>query len=562
MKILSLHCDYIKFKPLKVALKNPEQLSKEREKQLKVLEPLVILTAVEKVDEGNPLVVTELIKQITDIADQVKAKNIVLYPYAHLSNSLAKPDYAMLVLEAADKELTKKKYKVARAPFGYYKEFELKCKGHPLSELSREIKFEGNIEDLKIDHKQLLREVTKAKLDTSKLKDNDHRILGQQMDLFSFNDVAPGQPFWHNNGSLIFNKLIEFIRDLLNKYDYQEIRTPFVFDSKLYKVSGHWEHYKNNMFLSEYEKRDFGLKPMNCPGAMLVYKADKKSYKDLPIRLSEFGLVHRQELSGVLAGLFRVISITQDDAHIFCTDKQIGKEIENMLKMIKIIYKDTFNFEYSLELSTRPEKFMGDIKDWDFAEKELENALKKSKAEFKINKGDGAFYGPKIDLHIKDSLGRSWQCGTIQLDMQMPQRFQLSYTDKDNKDKTPIVLHRALLGSLERFIGILLEHTNGRLPLWLAPKQIRIINFTDKNNKAVEKLEKELKELGFRVDTDLKQEPIQGKIKEAELSKIHYIIVIGDKEEKSKSLAVRNKGKVKNIKTKDFIKQIQAEVGR
>jgi len=279
----------------------------------------------------------------------------------------------------------------------------------------------------------------------------------------------------------------------------------------------------------------------------------------LPLRVAELGEVHRQELSGVLGGLFRVIQFTQDDAHIYCTEKQLEQEIINIINLIDKFYR-IFGFEYHLELSTRPEKRIGDDKLWDKAEKTLEDVLKNKKIKYKLNKGDGAFYGPKIDFHIKDSLGRTWQCATIQLDFAMPERFDLTYKNEKNEIQRPVMLHRTVYGSLERFVGVLLEHTNGRLPLWLSPVQCRVINFTDKNNKACEKLYNELKELGFRVDIDLKSEPISGKIKQAEMEKIPYIIVIGDKEEKSKSLAVRSKGKVTQIKTPVFIKQIQKEI--
>ncbi len=318
------------------------------------------------------------------------------------------------------------------------------------------------------------------------------------------------------------------------------------------------------MFLTEYESRAFAVKPMNCPGAMLVYKTETRSYKELPLRLAELGTVHRHELSGVLSGLFRLVRFTQDDAHIFCTEEQIESEIKNILELIRIIYKDTFNFEYHVELSTRPEKFMGEKKSWDYAEKALESALKKEKIKYKINKGDGAFYGPKIDFHIKDSLGRSWQCATIQLDMQMPARFEIYYVDKDNKQKTPIVLHRVIFGSIDRFIGILLEHLSGALPLWLSPIQVRVINFTDRNVSSSEKilvaLKKEIPNL--RIDSDFRNTTVSDKVRDAEIQKINYIIVIGDKEEKSNTLAVRKRGEKPKfgIKLDDLIKELKEKI--
>jgi threonyl-tRNA synthetase len=564
MKILSLHCDYIKFKPLKKALKNPEELSEERKKEIEVKEPLVILTAVEKSDSMDS--VKELVRNIEEISAQVNDKKIVLYPYAHLSSNLGNPELAMKILEEAEKELKKKKFEVVRAPFGYYKEFELKVKGHPLSELSREIKLLGKETDFeeKYDPKQLLREISKSKLDTSKLKDNDHRIIGNEMDLFSFSEVAPGMVFWHNNGLIIRNELINYWRELHRNSGYQEISTPQIMDKKLWQISGHWEKYKDNNFTTEYEKRKFLVKPMNCPGGMLVYKNRPKSYKDLPLRVGEMGVVHRVELSGVLAGLFRVIQFTQDDAHIFCTDEQIEKEIFAIMELIDILYKK-FKLEFDhIELSTRPEKRIGTNEMWDKAERLLEDSLKKKKMKYKINKGDGAFYGPKIDFHVKDSLGRTWQLSTIQLDFSMPERFELEYVDSDNTRKRPVMLHTVSYGSLERFIGIYLEHTNGRLPTWLAPMQVRIISFTDRNEKYAKKIVEEIGKRipNIRLDADFRQTTVPAKVKEAEIMRIPYIIVIGDKEEKDNSIAIREKGnsKIRSSKLDSFIEELSKEI--
>jgi len=549
MKILTLHCDHIKWKPIKKAIKEPEDIVDKNEKEAK--ECLVVFTAVEKGDNDDTI--SEMLQSVKKTASDVKTKSIVIYPYAHLSSNLADPNTALEYLRIAEDTLKKMNYTVSRAPFGYYKSFELKVKGHPLSELSKSF---SRIEEIKAvpesikkhesendDPSSILKEISRHQLDTSKLKENDHRILAQKLDLFSFSDSSPGSVFWHKNGQAIFNELIKFSREIHNE-DYQEISTPQILDSRLWKISGHWNHYKDNMFIAEYESKSFGVKPMNCPGMMLIYKTKTRSYRDLPLRLFEFGTVHRKELSGVLSGLFRVVRFTQDDAHIFSQKENIGEEISKILNLIHKVYKETFNFEYSLELSTRPEKFMGEITDWDYAESELEKSLRKSKAKFKINKGDGAFYGPKIDVHIKDSLGRSWQCATIQLDMQMPKRFEINYIGKDNKLHTPIVIHRAIFGSIERFIGILLEHLNGNMPLWLSPIQARIISFTDRNEKAAEKALRDIKgEIpNIRIDSDLRNTTVNDKVRDAELMKIPYIIVIGDKEEQNKTLAVRERG--------------------
>jgi threonyl-tRNA synthetase len=559
MKILSLHVDYIKFKPIKKALKEPEKISEKNKKGKEVKEALVIFTAVERDDENAK----ELVENIEDIAKQVKANTIVLYPYAHLSSDLAPPEPAIEILKEAEK-LLKKQFKVVRAPFGYYKEFELKCKGHPLAELSREI-VAGKEKTKKIgeayDYKQLLREISKTKLDREKLKENDHRILGQKMDLFSFNETAPGAVFWHHNGLIIYNELIGFWREEHEKAKYQEISTPMILDKRLWQISGHWEKYRENIFLTEYEKRIFAVKPMNCPGGILIYKQKPKSYKELPLRVAELGIVHRQELSGVLGGLFRAIKFTQDDAHIYCTEKQLEKEITGVISMTDKFYKK-FKFPYHIELSTKPKKRIGTDEQWNKAENILKKVLKKKKIKYKLNKGEGAFYGPKIDFHIKDSLGRTWQLATIQLDFAMPERFDLTYTDENNKKKRPVMIHRAIYGSLERFIGILLEHTSGNLPTWLAPIQVRVLSFTEKNKKAAKKIAEKLKKESIRVDIDLEDETVSNKVREAEIMHIPYIIVIGNKEEKSKTIALRTRGKKPKFKVKldSFIKNIKKEI--
>jgi len=411
------------------------------------------------------------------------------------------------------------------------------------------------------DPKKLLRDISNVHLDTSKLKENDHRILGQKLELFSFSDMAPGMAFWHSNGLIIYNELINYWRDEHRKADYQEISTPQVLDKRLWQVSGHWEKYKDNIFLTQYEGRDFAMKPMNCPGGILVYRSRSRSYKELPLRMAELGEVHRQELSGVLAGLFRVIKFTQDDAHLYCKEEHLEKEIEGIMDLTDRFYKK-FGFEYHTELSTRPEKRIGSDQMWDKSEKILEDVLKKKKVKYKLNPGDGAFYGPKIDFHIKDSQGRTWQCGTIQLDFAMPERFELEYMDSDNTMKRPVMLHRTVYGSIERFIGILLEHLNGHLPVWLSPIQARVLSFTDRNVKAAEKTLETLKNAGIRADIDATSSTVNEKVRNAELMKIPYILVIGDKEEQAGTIAVRARGKKPQfgVKPEVFLKQLKEEI--
>jgi len=573
MKILSLHCDYIKFKPLKKAIKEPEELSDKQKGEIEVKDPLGIFVAVEKSDESNAEKASEeLVKNIQDLMQKTGAKKVVLYPYAHLSSELSDPKTALFVLTETEVKLKKAKIEVQRAPFGYYKEFELKCKGHPLAELSRTISLDCKtqekkttivVADEKYDPQQLLKQISRSKLDTSKLKENDHRIIGKNLDLFSFNEVAPGMVFWHNNGLIIYNQLAEFWRELHRNNGYQEVKTPQIMDSKLWKISGHWDKYKENNFTTQYEDRLLLVKPMSCPGGILIYKANPKSYKELPLRVAELGVVHRCELSGVLAGLFRVIQFTQDDAHIYCSEDQIENEISKLLELVDLIYKK-FGFNYHIELSTRPEKRIGDEKLWDLAESTLKRVLEKRKVKFKLNEGDGAFYGPKIDFHLNDSLGRTWQCGTIQLDFSMPARFDLTYIGSDGQEHRPVMVHNAIYGSLERFTGILLEHTNGNLPTWLSPVQCRVISFTDRNQKAAEKVLAELKEAGIRADADFNSTTVGDKVRTAEMMKIPYLVTIGDKEEEKKTIALKKRGKDEKpkfgVKLADFIKDITEEI--
>jgi len=561
MKTLNLHCDYINFKALKKALKSVDEIAPNQKLEGESKECLVVMVAVEKGDSKKS--VPELIASIKKIAEDVKTKNIVLYPYAHLSSNLGKPSTAVEILNETAKKL--KGFKVVQAPFGYYKSFELKVKGHPLSELSREFVVEGNEEEAELDDKErgrLLRMVSRATLDTSKLKENDHRILGNKMNLWSFNNMAPGMVFWHPKGLHIKNKLIQLWREMHRKAGYEEISTPQILDRKLWEISGHWSKYKDNMFTTEYEKREFSVKPMNCPGGMLVYKTSPKTYKDLPLRSGELGIVHRKELSGVLAGLFRVIQFTQDDAHIFCTEEQLKEEIGKIIDLINETFQ-LFNLNFDhIELSTRPEKKIGSDKTWDLAEKALEEVLIERKIKYKINKGDGAFYGPKIDFHLKDSLERTWQCSTIQLDMALPERFDLTYKDKDGKDQRPIMLHRVIYGAIDRFIGILTEHINGKFPLWLSPNQIKVMTLNDDVKGYANEIYKKLFDEGFEVEINDKSESMGKKARDAQVQRFNYLVTVGEKEKSKGKIAVRGRDS-KEITMMDldkFISKLKKEI--
>ena len=389
----------------------------------------------------------------------------------------------------------------------------------------------------------------------------DHRKIGKELDLFSFHEEGPGFPFIHPKGMVIINELLDYWREIHREDGYKEVRTPIILNKELWIRSGHWDHYKNNMYFTKIDNRDFAIKPMNCPGGILVYKTKIRSYKDFPLKLAEIGLVHRHELSGVLSGLFRVRAFTQDDAHIFTTEEGIEEAIIGVIKLVDKMYKK-FGFEYSVELSTRPEDYMGSLELWNKAEASLKKALEDYGLKYKINEGDGAFYGPKIDFHIRDCIGRTWQCATIQLDFQMPERFELTYEGKDGKKHRPVMIHRVIYGSLERFMGILIEHFAGRFPLWLSPVQVVLLTVADRHVEFANKVMREMFKKGIRVEIDDRAETIAKKVRDAQLQKIPLIITIGDKEVNSNNLAVRTlDGKVKyGVKVEDLIDKIVENV--
>lgn len=371
-------------------------------------------------------------------------------------------------------------------------------------------------------------------------KKRDHRKLGRELELFAIMDEGPGFPFFLPKGMILKNLLTDYWRELHKQAGYEEISTPVLLSRGLWERSGHWGHYQQNMYTTVIDEQDFAVKPMNCPGGMLAYKTKMRSYKDLPIRLCELGLVHRHELSGVLHGLMRVRCFTQDDAHIFMAPGQIKDEIKGVVRLIDTVYR-TFGFDYHIELSTRPEDSMGSQEDWDIATDALRDAITELGYEFQVNEGDGAFYGPKLDFHLTDCLGRTWQCGTIQLDFQMPERFELEYSGADNAKHRPIMIHRVLFGSIERFIGILIEHYAGAFPLWLAPVQVIVMPISDRQLEYAESVAETLRRSGLRVEVDSRNEKIGYKIREGQLQKVPYMLVIGDKEVESGMVAVRSR---------------------
>ena len=390
----------------------------------------------------------------------------------------------------------------------------------------------------------------------------DHRKIGKQLDLFSIHEEGPGFVFFHPKGIIIVNELMNLSRKLHEKHGYKEIRTPIILTRNLWEQSGHWEHFREAMYFTKIDEQDFAVKPMNCPGAILVYKEAFHSYRELPLRLAEYGLVHRHELSGVLSGLFRVRSFTQDDTHIFVMPSQIKEEVKRIIELVDFVYK-MFGFEYSIELSTKPEKAMGSDEIWGIAEQSLKDALKSRDAGFKINEGAGAFYGPKIDFHIKDVLGRSWQCATIQVDFQMPEKFDLHYIGEDNAKHSPVIIHRVIYGSIERFLGILIEHFAGKFPLWLAPVQVKILTVADRFGKYADKIKKEFEKNDVRVEVDSRTESVGYKVREAQHQKIPLILTVGEKEEKNNTIAVRTlDNKVYfDVKVDDLVEKVLKNIG-
>ncbi len=395
----------------------------------------------------------------------------------------------------------------------------------------------------------------------SEARRRDHRKLGVELDLFSIHDEGPGFPFFHPRGMLVRNELEQYWREEHKRRGYQEIRTPVILSRTLWEQSGHWDHYRENMYFTNIDEAEYAVKPMNCPGAMLVYKHKQHSYRELPIRLAEMGLVHRHELSGVLHGLMRVRCFTQDDAHIFMLLSQMKEEIIGVIKLVDDFYR-IFGFSYHVELSTRPEKAMGSVEIWDKATAALQEALEACGQAYKINEGDGAFYGPKIDFHLKDSLGRTWQCGTIQLDFLMPEKFNLAYIGEDGQRHQPVMIHRVVFGSVERFIGILTEHFAGAFPVWLAPEQVRVLPITDRSIPYAREVVAMLSEQGIRVELDARNEKVGYKIRDAQTQKVPYMLVIGDKEAANGTVAVRHRagGDLGAMQLKELQERISAEI--
>lgn len=530
------------------------------EKKVEVKDALAMLTSIENGD--NKEIADKALSDVAKLMDQLKRKNLVIYPFAHLSNRLSDPKSAMGLMDYMYESASKdKSLNVKKAPFGWNKKLTLEMKGHPLAEQGKSYGLEEEAKTYKKAKPVSINTAIVTKSIFSGLPETDHRIIGERLDLFSFQENSPGMVYWHPNGLILMTELINYIRERQTDYGYTEVSTPAISNVALWHVSGHIDHYRDNMFMFETNGENLGLKPMNCPSVISIYRSRRWSYRELPLRFSDLDKIYRNEISGALTGLFRVREITQDDAHIFVRDDQIESEITNVLKLVVEFYS-RFGLEYKAKLSTMPDSHLGSPELWDKATRNLRNALDSNGIKYETKEKEGAFYGPKIDFDIVDSIGREWQCATIQLDYQLPQRFGLEFTGEDGKAHTPTIIHRVIYGSLERFLGVFIEHSQGKFPVWLSPVQARVISISEQVNDYADAIYKELKENGIRAYADLSDKTLEYKIREAQMQKVPYMIVIGKKEKEKNALTIRERsGKQQHdVQVKEFIKRIKEEI--
>ena len=563
VRILQLDVDYVEFELVEPEIDIHDEPS---EKRVRVEDALLLLTSIERGDSIE--VVRKAIGDVARFASQIKRRRVVIYPYAHLSSDLEEPSKAREILLSMRKEAEAAGLETYTAPFGWNKKLSVSTKAHPLAEQSRSYRSDNQVStqpkkwrQVELTEEQLLAKIRKS--DFSGLPDTDHRVIGERLDLFSFQEVSPGMVYWHNNGLIIRNILLELIRGELRKYGYLEISTPALANTALWRVSGHWDYYKDNMFLTSMGDEEYGLKPMNCPSTFLVYKSKRWSYRDLPLKIADFDPLFRNELSGVTSGLFRVKMFTQDDAHIFAAEDQLKQVFGELIQLMKYLY-GVFGLSYKVKVSTMPDDHLGSVEQWEKATRILIDVLEENGLKFEVKEKEGAFYGPKIDVDVMDSMGREWQCATMQLDFQMPQRFRLTYMGEDGKEHTPVVVHRVIYGSLERFIGILIEHFKGNFPVWIAPVQVRVINVSEAAKTYAQQVHARLLQEGFRAEVDVSNRTLEYKVREAELSKIPYVLVVGKKEQEANtvSIRVRHGERVNGVPLEEYIRRLRDEVDR
>ncbi len=556
MRILELDCDSVRYEAVKP---EAEVYEDAKEKSVSVDDVLLVLASVEEGDSDQTA--QAAVRDITKFMGQLGRKKVMLYPYAHLSSYLARPREAMAIVNGMYASLSES-FEAYKAPFGWTKKPTFAIKGHPLAEQARSY---GPAAGEKAYKKAKPVEANTAivrKSDWSGLPKGDHRTIGEQLDLYSFQEVSPSMVYWHPNGHVIYRELVKFIRELEEADGYEETSTPALSNTALWHVSGHYEHYKDNMFMFQSDMGELGLKPMNCPSTILIYKSKRWSYRDLPFRTATFDKLYRKEVSGALSGLFRVMELTQDDGHIFLTEEQVEKEAERFLRFVQKVY-DTFGMRFTAKLSTKPKESMGDGELWDKATAMLRDALKRSGMPYEIKEGEGAFYGPKIDFDVHDSMGRAWQLATMQVDYQQPINFGLEYAGEDGKLHTPVIIHRAALGSVERFAAILVEHYKGKFPAWLAPVQVIVASLSEQLGEYAQKVYGSLKDEGLRAALDISDRTLQYKIRDAKMKEIPYTIILGKKEEEARTISVRMRdGTQKNqIRLEEFVAMLKQEIG-
>jgi threonyl-tRNA synthetase len=560
MKILQMHVDFIEYTPVKKEIGNAEDI---KPRTVREDDTVVLFTAFEQGDDHELSV--KAISETKDFLSKLGTKRVLIYPFAHLSQNLASPSDALSLLLGMEKEANAAGLEVRRAPFGWTKALQVKVKGHPLAEMSRSYSHAGAA--VQVPKQKPRRELTEEeamarlkKSDFGNLPETDHRIIGERQDLFSFQEVSPGMVYLHEKGLRLRNILVDFLRGELLKGGYQEVSTPSLANTALWRVSGHVEHYKDNMFLTALGNEELGMKPMNCPSHFLIYKSRKWSFRELPVRYATFDPLYRNELSGVASGLFRVKVLSQDDAHIIAMEEQAEAELGKMLDLMEKVY-GVFGLGYKVKVSTRPDDYMGSDEEWGRATDTLVRVVKSRGWKYEVKDKEGNFYSPKIDVDIKDSLGREWQCGTFQLDLQMPKRFKLTYTGSDGKEHVPVVLHRTILGSLERFMGVMLEHYKGVLPVWLSPVQARVIPLSDEHIAYGQQVLGSLQAGGVRAEGDFASGTMGAKIRNAQLLRIPYMLVVGKKEEDSKTVAVRTRGGEQRfgVKVDEFVSAVRAD---
>ena len=559
MKILQMHADFIEYTPIKKEIRAAEEAEPRTVREDDIV---VLFTAFEAGDEAGE--VKRAVSESKEFLAKLGTKRVMLYPFAHLSQRLAPPEEALQLLLQMERDARDAGLDVRRAPFGWTKALQVKVKGHPLAEMSRSY---SGAAAAAVEKPRPKRELTDAEAmarlrrsDFVGLPDTDHRVIGEKLDLFSFQEVSPGMVYLHEKGLRVRNTLVQYLREEYAKRGYREVSTPSLANTALWQVSGHTEHYKENMFLTSLGEEELGMKPMNCPSHFLIYKTRKWSFRELPVRYASFDPLFRNELSGVASGLFRVKMLSQDDAHIICMEEQAEEELGRLLDFMERVYK-VFGLEYKVKISTRPDDSAGTDEEWRRATDTLVRAVKSRGWSYGIKDKEGNFYSPKIDVDIRDSQGREWQLGTFQLDLQMPKRFKLVYTGSDGKEHTPVVLHRTILGSLERFMGIMLEHYKGKLPLWLSPVQAVVIPLSDEHTPYARKVLDSLLAAGVWAEGDFASGTMGAKIRDAQLQQVPYMLVVGKKEEDTGTVAVRTRAREQTlgVKVEDFIARVAEE---